>query len=50
MCYINFYMEYWNFGIMEYWVQKEFRSNFDINEIHPLNPSFHRSIFPLFHF
>jgi len=43
----------WNTGIieiMEYWVRKGFKSNFSIIDPDPLNPSFHYSIFPFFHF
>jgi hypothetical protein len=42
-------MEYRNIGIMEYWAQNEKTSDLHAMDSHPLDPSFHLSIFPLFH-
>jgi hypothetical protein len=43
-------MGYWSAGIMEYGVKKRSNLDFKINDIDPPNPSFHRSMFPLFRF
>jgi len=43
-------MEYWSVETMEYGVRKAFKSYFYIIDLDALNPSFHHSFFPLFHF
>jgi hypothetical protein len=45
----HFILEYWNVGTMEYWAEKGFAADSNMNGSDLLNPLFHLSMFPLFH-